>query len=86
MLADAATGLSEIRLDEATGEARFAPRLLLPGSHRFVVRDLQSGRSSEVNVRLQDGSKRKPAPLAAAGDVLGGRASILGQFWNGGIK
>ncbi|MFH0800522.1 MAG: hypothetical protein V2A66_10145 [Pseudomonadota bacterium] len=65
-IVDADTNLEEIHLDEATGLGRISSKLLTPGSHKFTVRDLVTGRSSSVEVTLLDGTKRHPAPFAAA--------------------
>ena len=38
-----------------------------PGQRRFSVRDVATGRATFVNLRLLDGSARRPAPVYAAG-------------------
>lgn len=66
---DADTNLPQLSLDATSGLGAMAPRLLPPGNHGFVVRDVENGRSSKVNVQLIDGTKRKPAPLFSASSL-----------------
>lgn len=65
-VADADTNADIVSLDAATGLGRLAPRLLPPGPHTFVARDLANGRTARVDVNLLDGTKRRGAPLASA--------------------
>lgn len=65
-LADASTNVTDIWVDKSTGLGRLSPALMAPGEHAFMVSDPSTGRSSTVNVTLLDGTKRRPAPLAAA--------------------
>lgn len=67
VLIDAASNLPEIDLDISTGMGALAPAVLRAGGHRFVARDVLTGRYSEVSVRVTDGGGRSPAPFVAAG-------------------
>ena len=73
-LVDASTNAAEIALDVVTGEGRLSPSLMEPGSRRFAVKDLITGRRSEAGVLLLDGTKRRPAPIFPAA-VTGPRLS-----------
>lgn len=55
--------------DASTGAATFAPSILTPGEHRLVVKNIKTGRSSEVNVRVIDGAKLRPAPIYNGGSA-----------------
>lgn len=66
---DAATNLAELYLDQSTGNGWLAPALLEPGKRMFVVRDLVTGRSNQVAVRVVDGTGMKPAPFVTAATV-----------------
>lgn len=77
-LVDAATSVADIQLDAATGLGRLSPALLAPGRHRFAVRDVASGRQSTAEVLLLDGTKRRAAPLFAAGSSDGSVATRVG--------
>ncbi len=65
-LVDASRGVPELYLDESTGMGTVAPGLIEPGEHSFAVRDAVTGRSHAVDVRLVDGTGRRPAPLVSA--------------------
>jgi hypothetical protein len=71
-LVDAATNLSELRLDESTGMGRFAPALMEPGVRSFAAVDLVTGREHEVRVRVVEGRGRRPAPIVSAAGTGGG--------------
>lgn len=78
ILADASTNQSLIWPSGATGLGHLSPPLFLPGPHTFKVRDVITGRFSEVSIVLVDGAKRKPAPLAAAVRTLAGVSQKAG--------
>ena len=63
----------ELRPDMSNGEARFSPAPLPAGEHRLTVKNVRTGRSSTVTVRLTDGTKLRPAPLYSGGTAGGVR-------------
>ena len=68
-LVNASTSMPEVNLDAVTGLGKMAPEIQPPGQHSYQVKDLNTGRSSIINVVLVDGSKRKAAPFFAAGEL-----------------
>lgn len=66
-IADANTGLFEIVPDVATGLGKIAPMVMPAGNYKFRVKNLKTGRGSDVEVQLLDGTKKGPAPFFAAG-------------------
>ena len=66
LLVDASTAVPELYLDQSTGMGRLAPALMEPGVRTFSVRDAVTGRSSELSVRLLDGTGRRAAPIVSA--------------------
>ena len=79
-LVDAATSVSEIRLDQSTGTGRFAPALIDPGRREFEVKDMVTGRSHRVSVLVLDGTLRRPAPLVSAA-ATGDEGSSCSAPW-----
>nr|HPM41964.1 hypothetical protein [bacterium] len=79
-LVDASTSASEVALDAVTGQGSISPVLMEPGSRRFAVRDLVTGRRSEAGVLLLDGTKRRPAPLFSAATVGPKLSAAVGGF------
>lgn len=67
LLADIETNRSEIELDRSSGLGSLKPPFLEAGKYSFVVRDVETGRSSKIEVNVLDGTKRRPAPFVAAG-------------------
>jgi len=82
-IADASLGVAEIQLDVATGTGKLSPLVMPPGDRRFVVRDLVTGRSSSVLVKLLDGSKRRGAPFFGAGADTAGASFRFGSVGEG---
>ena len=56
---------NEINLDATTGMGEVRPPLISQGEHEFVVRDLETNRSSKIKLKVSDGVKRTPAPFVA---------------------
>ena len=79
-LKDIHFSISDLRPNDA-GEVRLVPPLFSPGLHQFTVRDLVSGRTSTVSVRLLDGTRRKGTSFVSAGIVSRGTRTIFG--WEG---
>ncbi len=69
ILADASSTATQINLDVATGLGKMAPSLQPTGQRKYKVYDVVSGRFSEVTLNLNDGTKRRGAPLFATGDA-----------------
>ncbi|MFH1874099.1 MAG: hypothetical protein ABH859_02810 [Pseudomonadota bacterium] len=69
-LVDASTSLPEVNLDISTGLGQLTPSLQPNGEHSYVIKDLNTNRSTTITVNLIDGSKLKPAPFFAAGSSL----------------
>ncbi len=65
-LLDVSTTSIDIQPDASTGIANVSPPLLPAGEHKFTVKNVRTGRLSEVTVHLTDGTKLKPAPLFSA--------------------
>jgi len=61
LLMDVNSNADELTPDAATCEARFAPALLSSGEHKLTAKNVRTGRSSAVTVRLIDGTKIRPA-------------------------
>lgn len=76
-LIDASSNVSELYLDESTGMGRLAPLLMEPGKRRFVVRDIVTGRSHEVSVRIVDGTGARPAPMVSSTDIRAGASRCV---------
>lgn len=69
-LLDASTLLPDVSLDQSTGLGFLSPSLQFCGEHTYIVRDLNTNRSSSVKVDLTDGAKGRAAPLFAAGGMM----------------
>lgn len=67
-LINASTAALELSMDAATGLGKMIPEIQPPGQHSYQVKDLNTGRSSVINVILVDGTKRKAASFVAAGE------------------
>lgn len=79
VLADAATSAPEVTLDASTGLGKMAPPALPPGEHTFRVKDITTGRATEVTINLLDGTKRRPAPLVTAGSAAARMGDICAR-------
>ncbi|MBI4211311.1 MAG: hypothetical protein HY540_01610 [Deltaproteobacteria bacterium] len=65
-LVNPSNSLSEISLSASKGRGELAPTVREVGKHTFSVRSLRTGRKSEIELMVTDGTKSRPAPLFAA--------------------
>jgi hypothetical protein len=80
-LVDANINSAEISPDINSGFADIKPGLLPAGGHNFTVKNLKTGRSATVSIKLTDGTKLISAPLYSGGLVGVGHIgkNLLGQ-------
>ncbi|MBI2092227.1 MAG: hypothetical protein HYY43_01780 [Deltaproteobacteria bacterium] len=72
-LADADLNSAEIFPDISSGFADIKPALLPPGGHNFTVKNVNTGRTAAVAIRLTDGTKLISAPLYSGSSIKVGR-------------
>lgn len=65
VLTDVVENRPIVATDAATGVAAFVPPKLAPGDYLLTVRDAKTGRKSQVNLVVTDGSRERAAPLRA---------------------
>lgn len=58
--------LTEIVPDLSTGLAIFSPPLLPSGEHKLTAKNLKTGKSTAITIKLVDGVKLMPAPFFGA--------------------
>lgn len=78
-LLDVALGTDQLTADVTLGTARLAPALLAVGAYRLAAVDLTSGRRTELQVRVTDGTQRRGAPLFVGGRI-GPQAVLVSGF------
>lgn len=66
-LMDVSVGSTELLPEASSGIAKFSPALLPVGEHKFIVKNLRTGRFTAITVFLTDGAKLKAAPLYSGG-------------------
>ncbi|PIU56148.1 MAG: hypothetical protein COS89_06320 [Deltaproteobacteria bacterium CG07_land_8_20_14_0_80_38_7] len=68
VMTDASTSNSSVNLDMSTGVGKLVPQVQPVGRHTYRIRDNNTGRHSDVEVNIVDGTKNKPASFYATGD------------------
>lgn len=63
VLTDVVENRPTVATDATTGVAAFVPPKLAPGDYLLTVRDSKTGRKSQVNIVVTDGSRERAAPL-----------------------
>lgn len=79
-VADANTGIPEVMFDNSTGLGSIAPVVMPAGEYKFRVKNLKSGRGSEIAVHLLDGERKRPAPFFASGFSSSGASARVGAM------
>lgn len=74
---------NELYADTSTGVGSISAPNSAEGAHTFIVRDLENGMSSSVNVTLLNGAKRKGAPFFSAMQGTLRQIGSLGGVVNG---